>query len=401
MPKKQKSGLYRTKIKIGVDAQGKDINKWVSGRTMAELETAKQEARAYYIDGAPQRDVLFGAYAVEWFKVKRLPRIKAGTAEVYRTLMNTHILPAFGDRQMRAISAHDVQAWLDGFKGASASQIDKLYMLIRAIFQSAYAAGVVSRDPTAGLAKPIPRKKKSRRALTASETEAILTTMRRHEDGLFLAILYYLGLRRGEALGLQAQDFDFASGMVHIERDIVYVRGKTVISDLKSDAADRYVLLPEPLMALLRPVCASLAGDAWLISSGAGNPLCMSAYKRMWTLLMLDAGLVEAKEPTDAVKRKLDSRPDRVEPMDLYQPTITAHYLRHNYITKLFYAGLDPVLTMWIVGHESYETTVDIYTHLRKSRFQEFPTDMQWVYDLKKEARKIQTPEQIIPETNP
>ena len=51
MPKKQKSGLYRTKIKIGVDAQGKDINKWVSGRTMAELETAKQEARAYYIEG--------------------------------------------------------------------------------------------------------------------------------------------------------------------------------------------------------------------------------------------------------------------------------------------------------------------------------------------------------------
>lgn len=159
MPKKQKSGLYRTKIKIGVDAQGKDINKWVSGRTMAELEEAKREARAYYIDGAPQRDVLFGAYAVEWFKVKRLPRIKAGTAEVYRTLMNTHILPAFGDRQMRAISAHDVQAWLDGFKGVSSSQIDKLYMLIRAIFQSAYAAGAVSRDPTAGLAKPIPRKK--------------------------------------------------------------------------------------------------------------------------------------------------------------------------------------------------------------------------------------------------
>ena len=205
MPKKQKSGLYRTKIKIGVDAQGKDINKWVSGRTMAELETAKQEARAYYIDGAPQRDVLFGAYAVEWFKVKRLPRIKAGTAEVYRTLMNTHILPAFGDRQMRAISAHDVQAWLDGFKGASASQIDKLYMLIRAIFQSAYAAGVVPRDPTAGLAKPIPRKKESRRALTASETESILATIHRHKDGLFLAILYYLGLRRGEALGCRCE----------------------------------------------------------------------------------------------------------------------------------------------------------------------------------------------------
>ena len=42
MAKKQKSGLYRTKIKIGVGPDGKDINKWVSGRTRAELEDAKR-----------------------------------------------------------------------------------------------------------------------------------------------------------------------------------------------------------------------------------------------------------------------------------------------------------------------------------------------------------------------
>ena len=48
MPKKQKSGLYRTKIKIGVDAQGRDINKWVSGRTMAELEKALEESKAIH-----------------------------------------------------------------------------------------------------------------------------------------------------------------------------------------------------------------------------------------------------------------------------------------------------------------------------------------------------------------
>ena len=76
MPKKQKSGLYRTKIKIGVDAQGKDINKWVSGRTMAELEDAKREARAYYIEGsALQTDQLFGAYATTWYHVRKEPRL--------------------------------------------------------------------------------------------------------------------------------------------------------------------------------------------------------------------------------------------------------------------------------------------------------------------------------------
>ena len=32
--------------------------------------------------------------------------------------------------------------------------------------------------------------------------------------------LYYLGLRRGEALGLQWGDFDFDEDLVHIQRDI-------------------------------------------------------------------------------------------------------------------------------------------------------------------------------------
>lgn len=57
--------------------------------------------------------------------------------------------------------------------------------------------------------------------------------------------------------------------------------------------------------------------------------------------------------------------------MDLYEPMITPHYLRHHYVTLLFYAGFNATIAMWMVGHESYQTTVDIYTHLRKARFQE------------------------------
>ena len=38
MPKKQKSGLYRAKVKVGTDQTGKPIVKWVSGKTQKELE---------------------------------------------------------------------------------------------------------------------------------------------------------------------------------------------------------------------------------------------------------------------------------------------------------------------------------------------------------------------------
>ena len=51
--------------------------------------------------------------------------------------------------------------------------------------------------------RPKAKKKTERRALTDQEIENVLHTIQNHEHGLFLAVLYYLGLRRGEALGLQ------------------------------------------------------------------------------------------------------------------------------------------------------------------------------------------------------
>ena len=51
MPKKQKSGLYRTKVKVGTDQTGKPIVKWVSGKTEKELEGAKREVIAHYVEG--------------------------------------------------------------------------------------------------------------------------------------------------------------------------------------------------------------------------------------------------------------------------------------------------------------------------------------------------------------
>lgn len=98
MPTKQKSGLYRTKVKIGVNADGKDIFKYVSGRTKKELEDAKREVIAHYISGeTTASDCLFGEYAVKWYKTKIEPNLAASSCESYRTALNKDITPVFGD----------------------------------------------------------------------------------------------------------------------------------------------------------------------------------------------------------------------------------------------------------------------------------------------------------------
>ena len=98
------------------------------------------------------------------------------------------------------------------------------------------------------------KKKTERRALTDQETENVLHTIQNHEYGLFLAVLYYLGLRRGEALGLQWGDFDFDEDLVHIQRDIDYVGSTAHDGALKTAAANRYVPIPQELRAMLSKV---------------------------------------------------------------------------------------------------------------------------------------------------
>lgn len=69
----------------------------------------------------------------------------------------------------------------------------------------------------------------------------MLETIRTHPEGLFLAILCYLGVRRGEALGLKWGDFDFAAGQVHILREIDFASSASSEGTLKTAAADRFI----------------------------------------------------------------------------------------------------------------------------------------------------------------
>jgi integrase len=183
---------------------------------------------------------------------------------------------------------------------------------------------------------------------------------------------------------------ELASILGYIKRDIIYVRGKTTIGDLKTEAADRWILLLKPLIAILK----SMRGiyQAWVFSSErVGNPLCLTAVKRMWMNLMVDAGMATKKEQPKERKDKAHK-----ELADEWTCEITSHYFRHNYITKLYYAVFDPVLAMWMVGHADYETTVNVYTHLKSQRLRKKMVDMDWMYDLKKTVSKLYQPDEMV-----
>ncbi|MDL2318557.1 site-specific integrase [Eubacteriales bacterium OttesenSCG-928-A19] len=382
MGKRNQSGKLRGRVQIGVAADGKPINKYVCASNPRELEDLKEEVRRHYIDGEPTRDdMLFCDYAKEWYMLKKEPFVSDATKVSYRSCFTKHILPAFGLRHLRAISAQELQAFVNGYSGNSKSLITMIIGILKAVFAGAFAEGIIRFNPSAALVRPKAKKKIKRRALTAAETKRMLETIDRHKDGMFLAILYYLGVRRGEALGLKWGDFDFDEGIVHIQRDIDFVGARAHDGELKTEASERFVPIPEELYPMLK--AHRELPDRYLFHTGDGKPLPQATYNRMWLQLMLAAGCTEERKPKPGTKRPDDIR-------QRFKATITPHYFRHNYVTMLYEAGIDPLIAMRLVGHSDYQTTADIYTHIKDELLKKSATKIDGVFSKRSAMKPIQ-----------
>ena len=363
---------YRGKVRIGIAADGKPIDKYVSAPTREDLDIAIQACKEHYILGRPvPEEKMFYEFAEEWYTIRKEPFISEASRSSYKSCFIKHIIPEFGLRYLKAISSSDIQNFVNAFAGTSKSQITLVIGILRGIFSTAYAEGLIERDPTIALVRPKAKKKDARRALTEDETKRVLEVIDNHPEGLFLAVLYYLGLRRGEALGLKWGDFDFIQDQVHIQRDIDYVFSRAKDGALKTDAADRYVPIPPELKEKL--LAAKGREDAYVFHTKTGLPIPQGTFKRMWNRLMLAAGLVEWR----------DVKPGTNRPEDILKqikPTLTPHYFRHNYITMLYESGVDPLMAMKIVGHTDYQTTANIYTHVKEDMLKKATVDLNGVF---------------------
>ena len=377
MPLKKTNGLYRGKVRIGVTQDGKPIDKFVSGKTVKELEVAKEAARDHFIYGrAIPKNVQFFEYAEQWYKLKKEPFISAASRASYKSCFMKHLLPEFGLQNLRAIDAAQIQKFVNQFAGTSKSQITQIIGTLKGIFSSALAEGIIDRDPSASLVCPKAKKKDDRRPLTKEETERVLSVMRTNPEGLLLAVLYYLGVRRGEALGLQWGDFDFTENQVHIQRDIDYTGSTAQEGELKTRASDRFVPVPAELKEMLLPVKGKK--NEYVFHSRKDKPISEASFRRMWLRLMTDCSCVEWRE--------IDVDTDRPEDIrKQVKPTLTPHFFRHNYVTMLYEAGVEPLVAMKIVGHSNYQTTADVYTHIRDDMLKKATVNMADVFKKREE----------------
>lgn len=347
MAKKQSDGRYRAKITVGVDASGKQVCKYATGRTKKELEANKAELLKRFVTGAleVEREVLFEVYAENWVTAYKLGKKSAGTDQNYHTALYTHLIPTFKDRQLRAISSFDLQEFLNSKGELGKTTVGYIYTVIRNVFAKATAEGAIDRNPAQGLVKP-EFETWARRALTDEEAKATLEVGGEHPEGLLLLVLYYTGLRRGEAVGLQWRDIDFQAHTLSVKRD--YDFKKKQLGKVKSKAAIRIIPIPQELCDALGRVRG--IGETMVFQhffAGPNSPLQM--YRDAWESLR--AALYDAAPKIEAKGKK---------------SILTAHYYRHNYASLLYNGGVDVLTAQKWLGHADAKTTLSIYAHLSK-----------------------------------
>ena len=254
MPKKQKDGRYRAKV---TPAPG-EKPVYVSARTLRELNEKKEYVRQHYRDGVRPREITFHKLIIEWFETIKLPRIKApSTVKNYRNAINNHLLPYFPEQQLlRAVRRADLQRCLDAAAGMSYIVPSITLSVMRHAVHYAISEGMLDVDITAALMLPETTPPAEKVAFTPAQEDRLLATAAASPDGLMIYLLYYLGCRRGEMLGLQWGDFNWQTQMVHIQRSVDFTAsGKSSASVLHSKRNGTARSLPAEILGPAGRAC--------------------------------------------------------------------------------------------------------------------------------------------------
>lgn len=268
----------------------------------------------------------WGKEAVRLYKSNLSDRTVAG----YLSTMKAGVLDYIGEYSLSEITPDLLQSTLNKQRGQSVRQISMVYQIMQFIFRTAYRQKLLASDPSVDLVKPHGRRRHARRALTDDERRAFLsvTSELDAEHPLFLfVIMYYTGLRPSEVIRLVGSDV-----MKLDERNVLRVRGE------KTDAADRYVPIPDVLFNLL----SNVRPDR-LIARKNEHMFDKNDYDnagRMLRRWMKKAGIVSDFCP---------------------------YMLRHDYCTRLKKQGVSLRDAQYLMGHSKISITAEIYTHVTAS----------------------------------
>ena len=309
-PRKRKDGRWEWSVML----DGK--RHYVYGKTKQEArdkyeELKKQHAAGVDLGSAAQT---VEVYLQRWVEDVIEPTLRPRTVEYYKGIIKRYINPAIGIVPLKDLNPQHVQRLINGLpKKLAPRSVRNIRAVLRRALNNALTWRLVTYNAATGIAMPKVEKYRSRIPTPEEAAE-----FRKAIAGIRLEALYliamFLGLRRGEVLGLLKENIDVKTREIHITGQVQLVQGKAVRTVTKTEASKRTLPIPDVLLPAVEKALLEQPDNPLLFPSEAGTPILPRNLVRQFKELLTKAKL-----------------PD----------TIRFHDLRHFAATMLLANGTD------------------------------------------------------------
>jgi integrase len=360
-----------------LQADGTYKRRPVYGKTEAEANSKLVQMQARSDQGVPAEATGWTVerFLTYWLDHVIKPGRKPRTAQGYEVVVRVHLVPGLGRKRLNKLSATDVRLFvrrlqhtclccLHGTDARRAAEEQRccavgkcckavpstrLVQQVHAVLRNALQAAVREELLQRNVAKLVQINGPSyevNRGLTVDQARKLLVTARSDRLHALYVLALYLGLRRGELLGLRWEDIDLDAGVLEVRRTLQRVAGELRAVLPKTRTSRRTVPLIGLCVEALKEHRERQAEDAK--RAGAG-----------WQ----DAGYVFTTTTGTAIE------PDNLRRS--WYPLRSAvdlsatrfHDLRHSCVTLLLDLGVPPHIVRDIVGHADIGVTMTIYAH--------------------------------------
>lgn len=234
------------------DAKG-DAEAWLAAErqqiTAGTWTPPAARVKAAAAAEADRRANVFFIYGRGWLAGRH--DLRPTTRASYRTALERHLVPTFGDSPLHEITPSMVRSWFQSYGEATPIARAHAYQVLVAIMAQAEVDEVIARTPCrikAGGKSTVSREPE---VLTLAELLALAEAMPRQHRALTL-LCGLAALRFGEAVALRRRDVDLDAGTVKVVRTAVRADGVKGTNAPKTEAGKRTVAVPSVVVAALR-----------------------------------------------------------------------------------------------------------------------------------------------------
>ncbi|WP_439675682.1 site-specific integrase [Embleya sp. MST-111070] len=336
---------YVGAISLGFAPSGKRLRPKVYGKTKTEVRAKIRDLRKELETGVKAPANYTVTDAVQDFLGRGLKGRDTKTVDKCRSLAENHITPFLGKAKLKALTADDVDDWLDNRADVLATRsLREVHSVLRRAILHAQRRDKVLRNVAELVTVPEGRAGRPSKALTLEQAKAVLTAAKASRLHAYVVVSLLLGVRTEEARPLTWAHVHLNpanDAPPHIE----VWRSVRKHGDTKTRKSRRTLAAPQQVVDVLedhrvRQGWDRLAAkDRWkehdlVFASSVGTPLDASHVRRDFRAIVKRAGLA---------------------------PEWTPRELRHSFVSLLSDHGIPLEVIARVVGHSSTATTEAVY----------------------------------------